>query len=78
MQERKIPFRQKLPSKQYNLPSNYKKNSIIKFYVVSTSTTFNIRYRNHKASINNKFKVHNTELSNNLIWELKDANKDYN
>ena len=43
----------------------------------STSTTFINRYSNHKAIFNNKLKIHNTELLN-YIWELKEANIDYN
>ena len=54
-----------------------KTNNITKFYGSSISTTFKNRYSNHKASFNNNFKRHNTELSN-YIWELKNANKHYN
>ena len=52
-------------------------NNTIKFYLGSTSTSFNNRYNNHKASFNNKLKRHNTELSN-CIYKLKEANKNYN
>ena len=54
-----------------------KTNNRIKFYIGSTSTTFKNRYNNHEASFNNKLKQHNTELSY-YIWELKEANKNYN
>merc|ERR1712096_567660 len=47
-----------------------------KTYIRSTSTTFKDRYRNHKASFNNKQKRYSTELSN-YLWQLKDKDKNY-
>ena len=54
-----------------------KTSNKIKFNVGSTSTTFEKRYSNYKASFNNKLKRHNTKLSN-YIRELKETNTKYN
>ena len=53
-----------------------KTDNTTKIYIGSTSTTFKDRYRNHKASFNNKQKRYSTELSN-YLWQLKDKDKNY-
>ena len=53
-----------------------KTNNKCETYVGLTSTEFKTRYRNHKASFNDRNKRNSTELSK-YIWELKDRNEEY-
>ena len=48
----------------------------IKKYIGSCSTTFKLRYGNHKQSFKNINKKGETELSN-YIWQLKNSNTNY-
>ena len=50
--------------------------SKVETYVGLTSTSFKLRYANHKASFNVESKRNATELSKH-IWDLKDNNLDY-
>ena len=47
-----------------------------KEYIGSCSTTFKLKYANHKSSLANKKKMNDTELSFH-VWQLKDLNKNF-